>query len=574
VARPPKGRAVAGARIEGKLDLESTNLRCPLCLHDCYLQQPVVLDYATVSRLELVHCSLADLSANLLIVSQDLNLRRSRIPGVVSLVDASVRGEFSCGATYIAGRDDEGNALTADRMTVGGNLDLVDCETRKGAVRFPGANISGRLDGHHAQMYGHNKRGNALMADRMSVSGSVLFDGGFKAGGAVRLIRARINGRLRFSGAQIRGCNIQGNSLAADEAWIGSDVLLDEGFSARGAVRFSQAQIEGSLSLKGAVLSGGSDTQCRKDATEGEDPIVLEGAKDVEDAAFVAEGAKIAQQLVWQPKEPVTGLVSLERTHLHHLDDHWEDDEAYWPRHGKLRLAGFTYDGFGSEQPAEVNPRLEWIRGQLQDDPAGRPSRFSAQPYEQLARVYRQSGQDADAREIAIAQRNDLRDHGELTPMRHWWSRLLDVTIKHGYKPFRAVIMLFVVYVVALGMAFWAQHTDGMMVPAQDPHYLLNIADEIRAKDNPSLPITEVQAMPDLPRAENCATRYPCFSPFGYAIDITVPIIQTGQVEAWRPNRQEAQGRLVRVVSWTCTALGWAFSTLAVAGYTGLVRRE
>jgi hypothetical protein len=41
---------------------------------------------------------------------------------------------------------------------------------------------------------------------------------------------------------------------------------------------------------------------------------------------------------------------------------------------------------------------------------------FAAQPYEQLIRVYRQAGLEADARRVAIARRNDLSRFGHLTP--------------------------------------------------------------------------------------------------------------------------------------------------------------
>jgi cytoskeletal protein CcmA (bactofilin family) len=460
-------------------------------------------------------------------------------------------------------------------MAVGGNLYLVRCLAAKGSVRLPGASISGRLVCSGAKIYGRNAQGNSLMADRISVSGSVFLDEGFVAVGAVRLMRARINGRLRCSGAHIDGANDHGNALAAGDIKVGSDVFLDKGFRAEGAVEFSQAQIEGRLTLEGAILAGGKDT--------------IDGPN----AAFVAEGTRIAQQLVWAPAEPVTGAVSLERTHLHHLDDHWNVDRAHWPRGGRLSLAGLTYDGFGGEHRAPgYQKRLEWIRGQAQDSRprhvrhlawirgrhrnlrSGNPRTFVAQPYEQLARVYRQAGRPADAREISIAQRNDLRKFGELGRFRRMTSRLLDVTIRHGYKTSRAVVMLLAVFGVALGMATWAQHTTDILVPAKDPHYLVNMADLITAKPARHLSVDQVEALPDLPTAADCTKKYPCFSPLGYAIDITLPIIQTGQAETWHPNRAADWGWVMLVVSWTCTGLGWAFTTLAVAGYTGLVRKE
>jgi hypothetical protein len=44
-----KGVRLRGARIRGRLDLESATVRCPLLLEDCYFDgpDPVALDYAT-----------------------------------------------------------------------------------------------------------------------------------------------------------------------------------------------------------------------------------------------------------------------------------------------------------------------------------------------------------------------------------------------------------------------------------------------------------------------------------------------------------------------------------------------
>jgi hypothetical protein len=53
--------------------------------------------------------------------------------------------------------------------------------------------------------------------------------------------------------------------------------------------------------------------------------------------------------------------------------------------------------------------------------------------------------------------------------------------------------------------------------------------------------ITEVAGVlpqrPDqLARSSSKPANYPCFAPAEYAIDVTIPIIKTGQAEDWRPN--------------------------------------
>jgi hypothetical protein len=216
-----------------------------------------------------------------------------------------------------------------------------------------------------------------------------------------------------------------------------------------------------------------------------------------------------------------------------------------------------VYDGFGGKHQATCGQRLDWIRSQHQKPvigqagKPGKPGSFDPQPYQQLAHVYRQAGQDRNAREIAIAQRRDLREFGGLSRPRHFGNWLLDVTIRHGYRPMRAVWMLLGVYLISLALFWGGKSQEGLMVPVRDTFFLARV-----------------------PMATVCTADYPCFSPFGYAIDVTVPIIKTGQADSWRPNAARDWGWVYLGGSWVFTGLGWAFTTLAVAGFTGLVRKD
>jgi hypothetical protein len=165
--------------------------------------------------------------------------------------------------------------------------------------------------------------------------------------------------------------------------------------------------------------------------------------------------------------------------------------------------------------------------------------------------VYRQSGQESEARQVAIARRNDLRRYGSLTGPLKVGNWLLDKTIRHGYQPLRAVGLLVAVYLAVLLVVWGAQHQDRVIVPAKD-----------------------TKAIRPVPTALHCSPGYPCFYPAGYALDVVVPIINLRQAENWRPNGHAPWGWAYFAVGWVATGLGWAFTTLAVAGYTGLVRRD
>ena len=74
------------------------------------------------------------------------------------------------------------------------------------------------------------------------------------------------------------------------------------------------------------------------------------------------------------------------------------------------------------------------------------------------------------------------------------------------------------------------------------------------------------------PTAEHCASQYPCFNPFGYAIDTVIPLINVHQAEFWDPDASTSWGAAGVVVTYVGTGLGWLLATFAVAGFTGLVR--
>jgi hypothetical protein len=360
----------------------------------------------------------------------------------------------------------------------------------------------------------------------------VFLDDGFTAAGAIRLHSADITGQLGCRGAKISGADTDNNALFADAVKVGGDVLLDDGFTAAGAIRIIGASVDGSLSLRQATLA---------------DPVALE-----------AQGTRIGQQLLWAPTRAVTGLVNLDRVHVNRLDDDWSKDGAYWPVAGELRLTGFVYGGFGGKHLATCQQRLDWVRSQHQTPSPGLPARFDAQPYEQLAQVYRQMGHESDARQVAIARRNDLRTYGDLGRLRLTGNWLLDVTIKHGYQPLRAVGMLLAVFVAAFLLSWGAQHQDGK---AQNQGAVM-------------MPAKDTSSLHPPPTALDCRANYPCFYPLGYAMDLTIPIITVGQAENWRINGAAAWGWAFVGGTWVITGLGWAFTTLAVVGYTGLIRKD
>ena len=104
-------------------------------------------------------------------------------------------------------------------------------------------------------------------------------------------------------------------------------------------------------------------------------------------------GATIGGILRWQVAEPNEFLLDLRNATTGTL---W-DERGSWPTKGSLFLHGFVYDGIYDKATIRVDERLDWLHRQPDD-------RYRAQPYEQLAKVLRESGHDEAAKRILIAK--------------------------------------------------------------------------------------------------------------------------------------------------------------------------
>ena len=227
------------------------------------------------------------LLARRLCLTHDLDLGGATLRAAVNLDGANIGGVLDCSAAQL--RNDSGPAFYADGLTVSDSVFLRAGFTaagagEDGAVRLPGANISGMLDCSGAQL--RNDSGPALFADGLTVSDSVLLRAGFTATGAgergaVRLLGANISGQLDCAGAQLR--NDSGPALLADRLTVGADVFLRAGFTATGAGEL------GAVRLLGANISGQlgcSAAQLRNDSG----PALYADGLTISDSVFLRDG--------------------------------------------------------------------------------------------------------------------------------------------------------------------------------------------------------------------------------------------------------------------------------------------
>ena len=462
-------------------------------------------------------------------------------------MDANIGGALDLGGAHLS--NPEGPALYAVRITINGGAFLneqfrAEATSPLGAIRLPGAIITGSLSLEGAHL--SNPEGPALHADSITINGGAFLNEQFRAEatsplGAIRLPGATITGSLSLKGAHLS--NPEGPALHADSITINGNAFLNEQFRAEatsplGAIRLPGATITGSLSLKGAHLSNPEGPALHADR------ITINGNAFL-DEQFRAE-ATSPLGAIRLPGATITGQLSLRKATVHNR----HDDRLC------LDLVGATVGGnfalslgaLGTpNQPGRVNfaglryPTIPWdaTLAEWLTLLRERTTRYAAQPYQQLGVVHRAAGHERDARLVFIAQQKDLRRRGDLGgPLR----RVLHVTsgalISYGYRPWRALAFLLAV----LGLAI-------ALVLSANAHQLT--------------------AHPKATGGGTCSL----VENLGLAADIAIPLLSAGAKQRCEIITAATAGQWHLGAAYVLQVLGWAFATLFVAGYTGLVRK-
>ncbi|WP_139226770.1 hypothetical protein [Poseidonocella pacifica] len=197
----------------------------------------------------------------------------------------------------------------------------------------------------------------------------------------ISLEHCKVLGILDFSGATIVDLVLKGTSverLYLSEIICRGSIVLSYGFRTLHPMVARGARIGGQLGCSGGAFLGY--------------PL-----------AISIEAAKIEEAFFWRQVKGLWGIVDLTNARVGCLID----DPDSWPSRGNLRLNGFTYGSFESNTSTIYFDRLDWLRRQyephLADD-------FRPQPFEQLAKVLRETGREAEATKIAISKLHFQRD--------------------------------------------------------------------------------------------------------------------------------------------------------------------
>ncbi|WP_035812967.1 hypothetical protein [Jiangella gansuensis] len=184
-----------------------------------------------------------------------------------------------------------------------------------------------------------------------------------------------------------------------------------------------------------------------------------------------------------------------------------------------VMLSGLTFDDPGD---ADVETALAWLRR----DPTG----YQHQVYEQLAAHYRRAGDDAAARSVMLARLRHRRDLLGSASLGQWlmkaWGYLQDSTVGYGYRPGLAAVWFAGLLLFGTGY-FWNKELDPVEV---------NV--------------------------------HPTFNPFGYALDLLIPLLSLGQDAAWDPRGPDL------IVAYGLVFAGAVLATTVVAAVTRVLNRR
>ena len=422
-----------------------------------------------------------------------------------------------------------GRALVASRLTVGQDM---FCRKQKvpeheqpfvveGTIDLRGAHIGGHFECDGAQL--RSESGPALNADSLHVDQDMYMRGRFTAtgagkAGAVRLSGARIGGSLECDEAQLR--NDSGPALYADRLQVDQSMFLRDGFTAignggNGTLYLVGAQISGHLDCTKAELRNDSGPALYAYSLQVGQGMYLGGG-------FTATGGGEEGAAVNLTDARVGGKFVFALECLEHRAD----------SHRRLAVSGLTY----ADVP-DTGSDGDW-RDLLRQGTPG----YAAQPYQQLAAGYRARGDDRQARQTLMAQRDDQLARTHASWRERWWGRITKVTLGYGYQPWRALWFLAAVVAVScvLAVVLGAHGALAQTSTTATPGRTCTVVQRVSVGLDLNLPMGTSVARVDCDLAKDSASA----------------------TAAW-----------LSAVGWVLRLLAWVFAALFIAGFTSAVRK-
>ncbi|MGW4109509.1 hypothetical protein ACWEFJ_01370 [Actinosynnema sp. NPDC004786] len=485
----------------------------PLSLVGCAIAEGFSAYYAKVGRLDLSRSYLATLRADGI-----------RIDGSLVLREAVVRGHDFDGAVRLVGAH-VGMQFSAESITVTNSIGP--------ALYADGLRVDDTLALESANMRGKSKRGtvrliNAQVANEVNGRnaifvndiGPALHAEGIRVGSTVNLFEATARGNDARGAIRLLGAHI-GGQLLLEAVHLANDIGP--------ALQAEQTHVGGFLKLDSATVHGGGEFGV----------IILSSAKIGTTLSFVGLRVESSSPLLFDlARTQVEGVI-------HSLQEVVCSDPSggdVCMQSGQVDLNELTYSTLGQESWQQW---LHLISAHTKN--------YRPQPYQQLAAIERAAGHDGNARQVLIAQQDD-RYHrtpsaigGRWTRSVYWtWGRLAG----YGYRTRTLALIL----LIALIAASLAGYIAGQ-IPTRPGHH---------AAERVVSPSGATTAL---------GTRCSTVELIGLGVDRGLPLGATGLRAKCDLDTSTRRGQVLTLLMWIIQAMLWGLITLAIAGYTNLIRK-
>lgn len=186
-------------------------------------------------------------------------------------------------------------------------------------------------------------------------------------------------------------------------------------------------------------------------------------------------------------------------------------------------------------------------------------------------KVYREAGHLSDAREMGIAKEDAYRKQGGLGRKHRAWLWFVKWTIAYGYKPWRAGVWIFFAVMFAW-MVFNSAYHNGYMRPAKERVFIHDCFNgEAKSGQCSAWIERKLNWRADPLRVPQ---DYPAFNGLMYSLDTFFPFVDFHQEAYWLPFAGDQFGWFFRLWLWVHIIAGWVLSTMAVAGLTGIIKKD
>lgn len=162
----PSGIGIAGARIEGVLDLSFLTVTLPITLVDCALADGINLASSHLQSLDMRRSRTGPIMADLAVVHGDIALQTGHY-GETSMFRTQIGGDLDCSGSDFYGDE----PFSAAEASITGDAVFQDGFTTAGMIYFRLAQIGRSLSFNHARFTGSGENG--LNAERATIGQSL-----------------------------------------------------------------------------------------------------------------------------------------------------------------------------------------------------------------------------------------------------------------------------------------------------------------------------------------------------------------------------------------------------------------